>query len=152
MVTAAPAAVELALSQAQGGCLMCRQVLVEDVVSTGTIGGQSRASRGDSRGESRGDQAGSTIDCIVHLRPLQQALGGGQLASSAPAWLSGVGRFVRTWLQHWLKPRHLKGEDSRLPSLLREVACRLAAPRAAVRIVHTYAVMVTAALAEPRHL
>ena len=76
-------------------------------MSTETREGPSRA----STGESKGAQAGSTIDCIVHLRPLQQALGGGQLSSSAPDWLSGAGRSVRIWLQHWLKPRHLKGEN-----------------------------------------
>ena len=107
-VTATPAAVGLASPQAQGGCLTAGQVSVEDIVRAETIEGQSRA----STGESKGAQAGSTIDCIVHLRPLQQALGGGQLSSSAPDWLSGVGRPVRIWLQHWLKPRHLKGENS----------------------------------------
>ena len=69
--------VELPGQQAKAGCLMCRQVLVEDIVSTGTIEGQSRA----SRSERKGAEAGSTVDCIVHLRPLQQALRGGQQRS-----------------------------------------------------------------------
>ena len=89
----------------------------------GTTEGHSRASRGGSKGA----QACSTIDCIMHLRPLQQALRGGRPASSTPEWLSGVGRSVRTCLQHWLKPRHLKGEDFRLKALLCKAACRLAA-------------------------
>ena len=97
---------------------MCRHVLVEDMVSAETIEGQRRS----SRDESKGVQAGSTTDCIVHLRPLQQGQRGGQPASSAPEWLSGVGALIRTWLQHWLKPRHLKGEDFRLTSLPGEMA------------------------------
>lgn len=113
----------------------------------GTTEGHSRASRGGSKGA----QACSTIDCIMHLRPLQQALRGGRPASSTPEWLSGVGRSVRTCLQHWLKPRHLKGEDFRLKALLCKAACRLAAPRAAVKSGHTGTVLV-AALAGPRHM
>ena len=116
-------------------------------MSTETIEGQSRA----STGESKGAHAGSTIDCIMHLRPLQQALRGGQLASSTPDWLSGVGRSVRTWLQHWLKPRHLKGEDSRLPFLRHEVACRLGALQRAVGSGQTCAERV-AAFTQPRRL
>ena len=122
-------------------------MLVEDIVSAGTMAGQSRA----SRGESKGAQAGSTADCIVHFRPLQQEMRGGLRASSAPDWLLGVGRSVQTWLQHWLKPRHLKGETSWLASLPCEVARRLAAPQAAFGSGHIGAAVV-AALAEPRHL
>lgn len=82
----------------------CRQLSVDDIVSV-AVEGRSRSSR-DAQGTGRN----STVDSIVHFRTQGRVPRGGLLSSSPPDWLSRFSKAARMWLQHWLKPRHLKGE------------------------------------------
>lgn len=62
--------------------------------------------------------AGSRVDSIVHFTSAQQVPRGGLLSSSPPDWLSRGSAAARVWLQHWLKPKHLKGEAWQVDGVL----------------------------------
>lgn len=85
--------------------ILCRDLGVQEVVSANTTEGKGRS---DRKGQDR--CAGSRVDSIVHFTSAQQVPRGGLLLSGPPDWLSGASNAARVWLQHWLKPKHLKGE------------------------------------------
>ena len=85
--------------------ILCRDLGVQEVVSADTTEGKGRS---DREGQDR--SAGSRVDSIVHFTSMQQVPRGGLLLSGPPDWLSRASNAARVWLQHWLKPKHLKGE------------------------------------------
>lgn len=85
----------------------CRELSVEDVVDAATLGGTGRPSR-----SGQDEEHISTMDSITHFRPMRELQRGGLLSTRSQGWLTGVGASVSTWLQHWLRPKHLKGTVS----------------------------------------
>ena len=83
----------------------CRNLAVEDVVSAASVNTRERTSRNSFQDR----ELNSTVDRIVHFRPVKQISRGGLLNTNPPDWLSRLNISVKLWLQHWLKPKHLKG-------------------------------------------
>ena len=80
-----------------------RELSLENIVSAATLGGGRTGRSGQDR------QHGSSVDSIIHFRPMKQLQRGGLLSTRSPDWLTRLGASVRAWLQHWLRPKHLKG-------------------------------------------
>ncbi|CAL5229049.1 g12298 [Coccomyxa viridis] len=80
-----------------------RELYVEDILSAATFGSRGRTGRS---GQDR--EHNSTVDSIIHFRPMKQLQSGGLLSTRSPDWLTSFGASVSAWLQHWLRPRHLK--------------------------------------------